>query len=147
MGILVRKKIQSERLKLLEVIFAVESFPEFINVIKAVRIDSDEEVNASRKLVGAVNISVKYFSGWVSFVAKSSPQGDGLDVELDKGPFNFARGKLRFQDDLGTDELVAVLEMDYLPLVPFYGSLIKRHKQTAFDQIINLFAVRSRTVG
>lgn len=124
--------------KLIEAVLRIDDYPLYIHGVRNVRLVPPK--GEGETIAGRVQIGIKYFTGWIDFSATVDP-ADTITIRINKGPFKFASAVLTIQPT--GESSTAVLNVDCLPIIPMYSSLLERHKTMAFDRLMALFAVRA----
>ena len=128
------------------VITDIARFKEYVPGVQDSKITSEERSGDEITLVGSVKISVRYFSGWTNARVQGNARTNTISIEMVKGPFQLARARMTLSDGEKKDTTHAKIDVDYITPVAVYRSLIDRHSDRAFTQLMGLFAHRCRVL-
>jgi len=69
-----------------------------------------------------------------------------VKIRMTKGPFKLAEVELRLEQGASPQQTKVLADVRYATPLAIYRSLVDKHKRRLFDQLIELFARRQRSV-
>jgi len=124
----------------------VEAFAQFVPWVQASRVDKTSVADGASEIDASLQVSTRAFSGWVSARLTVPKDENRVKIRMTKGPFKLAEVELRLEQGASPQQTKVLADVRYATPLAIYRSLVDKHKRRLFDQLIELFARRQRSV-